>query len=112
MERFAQEHIAQASYKGTYRLEITCVHSHLFTTTTTHSANMGGSDVITISIAKELRVPGQEVSGIVDVNVELAKERGVEEMTLSLRGEVNAYVCVHRPIRHQILPLICLFYTL
>ncbi|KIJ47892.1 hypothetical protein M422DRAFT_248480 [Sphaerobolus stellatus SS14] len=48
--------------------------------------------VITISLPKGLCVPGEQVSGILNVNVELAKEKGVEELKVSLRGEINTWV--------------------
>ncbi|KIJ47894.1 hypothetical protein M422DRAFT_248482 [Sphaerobolus stellatus SS14] len=48
--------------------------------------------VISISLPKGLRVPGERVSGILNLNIELAKEKGVDEVTVSLRGEIKTWV--------------------
>jgi hypothetical protein len=47
--------------------------------------------VITISIPPGLRVPGEQVAGLLDFNVGLAEEKGVEEVKLSLKGVLTTY---------------------
>jgi len=45
--------------------------------------------IISLSIAKGTRTPGEQVSGILDYNVTEGAEKGVEAITVSLRGEMN-----------------------
>ena len=49
---------------------------------------MTKSALISISLPKGLRKPGDHVSGILDLNVNLAAEKEVELVSVSFRGQV------------------------
>ncbi|KIJ47887.1 hypothetical protein M422DRAFT_778016 [Sphaerobolus stellatus SS14] len=56
---------------------------------------MDDSSVISISLPKGIRTPGERLQGTVDLDINLIKEKKVESVSLALRGELKVWWSLH-----------------